>query len=490
VLKNNIRDKGSLSMVKDTDIKGNYIESLWTFFASVKLTVVVLLSLAALSIIGTLIPQNESPAEYFQAFGPFLYQVFFTLDIFDMYHSWWFQGLIIMLTVNIIVCSIDRLQVTGKTIFARNPKFNLGSYRSRKSRKDFNLNGDLDRWKDVLGGFMSREFRYCKVVPADKGFAITAEKGRLTRMGVYIVHLSIVILLIGGFVSSLKGFEGFANIAEGETTDTIQLRFTGGTLKLPFAVQCDDFDVQFYDTGAPKEFRSKLTIIENGQPVVQKDIIVNDPLRYKGINIFQASYGKMDNPGATIDTSKEILLGFQSKASGMSYNVKAQFKKPVELPEGLGRFVLSDYHPEAQFRGMAVGPALLGTLTPKEGAPLSVLLPIKFPKFDSMRGGQVVISVLKTGQMSEERYFTGLQITKDPGVGLVYAGFILIIAGCMVTFFMSHQQVVLEVQPKGQEVSVMISGKSNKNRVGFKYKLDRLADRLTSLDGKKNDTIK
>ncbi|MGD9366193.1 MAG: cytochrome c biogenesis protein ResB [Desulfobacteraceae bacterium] len=475
-------------MVAHTDIKGNYIESFWKFFASVKLTVVVLLSLAALSIVGTLIPQNESPAEYFRAFGPFLYQVLFTLDIFDMYHSWWFQGLIIMLTANIVVCSIDRLQVTGKTIFARNPKFNIGSYRSRKSRKDFILNGNLDRLKDAFGGFMSKEFRYCKVVPADKGFAITAEKGRLTRLGVYIVHFSIVILLIGGLVSSLKGFEGFANIAEGETTDTVQLRFAEGTLKLPFTIQCDDFDVQFYDTGAPKEFRSKLTIIENGQPVLQKDIIVNDPLRYKGINIFQASYGEMNNPGATIDISKEIVLGFHSKASGMSYTIKAPFKQPVEIPEGLGRFVIEDYHPEAQFRGMAVGPALLGTLTPKEGAPLSILLPIKFPKFDSMRGGQLVISVLKAGRMVEKRYFTGLQITKDPGVGLVYAGFIMIIAGCMVTFFMSHQQVVLEVQPKGQEVSVMVSGKSNKNKVGFQYKLDRLADRLASLGARKNDT--
>lgn len=475
-------------MVEHTDIKGNYIESLWKFFASVKLTVVLLLSLAALSIVGTLIPQNESPAEYFRAFGPFLYQVFFTLDIFDMYHSWWFQGLIILLTANIVVCSIDRLQVTGKTIFARNPKFNIGSYRSRKSRKDFVLNGTLDRLKDAFGGFMSKEFRYCKVVPADKGFAITAEKGRLTRLGVYIVHFSIVVLLIGGLVSSLKGFEGFANIAEGESTDTVQLRSTEGTLKLPFAVRCDDFDVQFYDTGAPKEFRSKLTIIENGQPVLQKDIIVNDPLRYKGINIFQASYGKMNNPGAAIDISKEIVLGVQSKASGMSYTIKAQFKQPVEIPEGLGRFVIEEYRPEAEFRGMAVGPALRGTLTPKEGAPLTILLPIKFPKFDNMRGGQFVISVLKTGQIFEERYFTGLQITKDPGVGLVYAGFILIIAGCMVTFFMSHQQVVIEVQPKGQEVSVMVSGKSNKNKVGFQYKLDRLADRLAALHAKKDDT--
>ena len=65
----------------------NYLDGLWKFFASIKLTIVVLLTLAALSIVGTLIPQNQSPADYFNAFGPFLYQVLNTLDVFNMYQS-------------------------------------------------------------------------------------------------------------------------------------------------------------------------------------------------------------------------------------------------------------------------------------------------------------------------------------------------------------------------------------------------------------------
>lgn len=469
-------------MIKDAEIKGNYIESLWAFFASVKLTVVILLLVAALSIIGTLIPQNENPAEYFRAFGPFLYQVLATLDIFDMYRSWWFQGLIIMLVVNIIVCSIDRLQTTGKIIFTKNPKFNLGNYRRRKSSKEFTLDGSLGPIKDGFSAFMSKEYGYCETVSADKGFAITAEKGRLTRLGVYGVHLSVVILLIGSLVGSLNGFEGYANIPEGESSDTIQMRFGTEAIKLPFAIQCDDFDVQFYDTGAPKEFRSKLTIIENGQPVLQKDIIVNDPLRYKGINIFQSSYGKLNNPTSGVDLSKEIELSIKSSASGKSYKIKTLLKKSVELPEGLGQLVIEDFHPAAKFKGMAVGPALQGNLTSEGGATVSVLLPINFPKFDSMRKGKVVIAVTKADISTEERYYTGLQITKDPGVGLVYTGFMMMILGCMVTFFMSHQQVVVEIQPKGKKIRVMVSGKTNKNKVGFRYKIERLADKLASLD--------
>jgi len=46
------------------------------------------------------------------------------------------------------------------------------------------------------------------------------------------------------------------------------------------------FSATFYNTGAPKEFKSILTVLENGKPV--KDytnvrIVVNEPLTYKGI---------------------------------------------------------------------------------------------------------------------------------------------------------------------------------------------------------------
>ena len=59
----------------------------WKFFTSIKLTVVLLLTLAVTSIGGTLIPQNADPAAYVQAYGEFAFRLFSTLGLFDMYHS-------------------------------------------------------------------------------------------------------------------------------------------------------------------------------------------------------------------------------------------------------------------------------------------------------------------------------------------------------------------------------------------------------------------
>ncbi len=469
-------------MNNDNKVTGNYIASLWSFFASVKLTVVVLLSLAALSIIGTLIPQNENPTEYFRVFGPFIFQVLDTLDIFDMYRSWWFQGLITLLVINIVVCSIDRLQSTGKMIFTKNPKFNLENYRRRKTRQDFRFLADVETCKERFHRQLSKQFGYCRVAAVHQGYAITAERRRWTRLGVYCVHLSIIVLLIGALVGSLNGFEGHVNIPEGDAADSIQQRFSAMPLKLPFTIRCEDFDVQFYETGAPKEFRSKLILLENGQPVLEKDIVVNDPIRYKGINIFQSSYGELDNTNPASVKIEDIELDFKSVASGMVYSRKAVLDHPIEIPEGLGTFTVNGFEPAAQFMGMAIGPALTGILTPYEGEPQSILLPTKFPKFDAMRKGAVIISVTKVTSMQQKRYYTGLQVTKDPGVNLVYFGFVLMIVGCMVTFFMTHQQVVVEIQPKGKGVSVMVSGKANRNNVGMQIIIERLARKLAAMD--------
>ena len=76
---------------------------------------------------------------------------------------------------------------------------------------------------------------------------------------------------------------------------------------------------------------------------------------------------------------------------------------------------------------------------------------------------------------TETRYYTGLQVTNDPGVWVVYTGFLLMIAGCIVTFFMSHQQICIEAQIDGKIRSVMIRGIANKNKIDIQRKIDAIA---------------
>jgi cytochrome c biogenesis protein len=467
------------------------LKKIWDFFASVRLTVVVLPCLAGTSIIGTIIPQNASHAAYFKHYGETVYRVFAMLDIFDMYHSWWFRLLLLLLTINIIICSIDRLTATWKIIFLKNPTFKITRFRRISRKEEFTTDHSVTRLMKCYGRAVSRRFGIYRSQPTETGFCIFAEKGRWTRLGVYAVHLSIVLMLSGGLIGSFLGFEGFVNIPEGQTIDHIHQRNSDTSLALDFAIRCDDFDISFYKNGMPKEYRSTLTVLEHGKSVLTKDIIVNDPLRYKGVNVFQSSYGKLppEKPPQQEISTDEFVVQFVSHKTGMVYTQKAVIGKVMEVPEGAGKLTITEFRPSADFMGQDIGNAFVGILTPKGKDPLEVLLPTRFANFDKMRKGAMVISVSGAASVAskplktpKEQYYTGLQITSDPGVPVVYAGFIMIIIGCFITFFMSHQQLCIEVVRVGEKSRVTVTATANKNKTGMHRKITKIARILVAAE--------
>jgi len=478
-------------MMSKQETSNGPFRSLWKFFASVRLTIVLLLTLASTSIVGTLIPQNESPEAYFNAYGAFFYRFFDIFGIFDLYHSWWFQTLMLMLALNVLVCSIERLSSAWGIIFVRHPSFNLSRFRRLEKKEEFTQDCRAEQLKSFYQSVISRSFGSLRVEDTDSGYAIFGEKGRWTRIGVYIVHLSVLLMLIGAMIGSVFGFEGFVNIAEGETVQHIRLRTDNAVRQLDFAIRCDDFDVSFYENGAPREFRSSLTIIEDGKPVLSRDIIVNDPLKYKGISLFQSSYGELPPQKQNIGTPEKFTLVFTSKATGMIYEKKASLGQPIQIPEGIGTFVVNEIRNSFHFRGQDLGTAFIGTLQQADGSPAEVVLPLQFPSFDKMgpifnknRKDAVIISVAGVEAKSAPaavRYYTGLQVAKDPGVWVVYSGFILMIFGCYMAFFMSHRQICVDVKDFGEKTHIMVAGTSNKNKLGAAREIKQVARMLTNL---------
>lgn len=473
-----------------------YFDSIWKLFASVKLTVILLLTMAGTSIIGTLIPQNEAPQQYLQSFGPFLFRIFHVLDLFDMYHAWWFQFFMLVLMINIIVCSVDRLSITWKIIFNKTPAFNPARFSALPKAQTFDAGISPDTMKEKAFAMLGKQFSYTRVETLASGYAVYAEKGRWTRLGVYAVHLSVVLLVLGSLIGSLFGYEGAVNIPEGESVRAIRLRNSERMILLPFDIRCDDFNLTLYNSGRPREYRSSLTLLNDGKPLVQKDIIMNDPLRYNGINIFQNSYGqfspsrKSEPKAIPIGPDDEITLSFTSTASGMTYERKTRLGQSVAIPEGLGTFTPESYLSAAKFGDQDIGSAVTGELEPANGASVDLMLPLNFPRFDKMRKGAVVIAVtgyphehFSPESEKEKRYYTGLQVTYDPGIWVVYAGFIMIIVGCYITFFTSHQQVCVLLDKTGGKISVTVSGTANKNKPAVWHKVEQLAERLATAVG-------
>ncbi len=75
-------------------------------------------------------------------------------------------------------------------------------------------------------------------------------------------------------------------------------------------------------------------------------------------------------------------------------------------------------------------------------------------------------------------YATGLQATKDPGVGLVYGGCLLMLVGLFVAFFLSHRRLFAFVASEGGQCRIIFAGEANKNKVGFEKKFSEFINML------------
>jgi cytochrome c biogenesis protein len=283
--------------------------------------------------------------------------------------------------------------------------------------------------------------------------------------------LSILIILAGGILGSLYGFKGHVEILEGKTIDRILLRVNDEEVPKPigFSVRCDDFNITYYDLKGPekrvKEYTSVLTILENGKEVLKKIVRVNHPLFYKGLTFYQSNYG----------TIHDIMLGIQWSNKKEKTFFRALEGATVPVPNS-GNFIrVLDYAPQVHNFGEGVQVVLFKPN--QEPQPFWLLK--AFPKFDEKRKDEFVF----TFEGDSPREFTGLQVTRDPGVGVVWIGCGLLIFGLIVSFFFSHQKVWIRI-PKSQSREVILAGSAHKNRVGFENTFSELVNRLRSLENK------
>jgi cytochrome c biogenesis protein len=455
----------------------NIINKLWRFFSSVKLSVVILLSIAATSIIGTIIPQNATPNSYRNYYGQWLYDVFNTIDLLDIYHSWWFQLLLWLLVVNIIVCSANRLTSTWKIIFPKTPVFNTNQFSKTKYRKEWVDNIPLESIKPIYLQYISNKYACSRIDETNDGVLLFAEKRRWTHLGVYAVHFSILLIVIGSLIGSIFGFDGYVNLPVGESTNKINMLNKNMEKVLNFSLRCDDFNISLYDSGMPKEYRSRLSVIKKNQVIVQKDIIVNDPLRFNGVNIFQSSYGK------TPDDHFSVI--FTDTESNVEYKKAAVAGQPVETPDKEGMLIFEGFQNSMPYMGHTIENVFVFRLIEHSGGSQHIIIPVNFPQFDRMRKGKFIISVSDVVFNN----FTGLQVTKDPGVPLVYSGFILMIIGCYITFFMYHEKICIELIKKNKSTRIVLSGKSLKERPGMQSKINQLANHLKQFNESKTKDL-
>jgi cytochrome c biogenesis protein len=418
---------------------------IYSFFSSVKLALFTLFLLAITSIIGTVIPQKESFSYYVQHYGESTAQLFQVLSIPDMYASWWFLALLTLLVVNLIVCSFNRFPGVWKQIKADNLDTSLSRLSKMRLKEKWVSNTSEETLATELSQSLAGKGWKTEQRQRDESLLLFAQKSAMSRTGVYIVHASILVIFVGALIGELYGYKGSVMLPETKTTDTIYAYDTSKPIPLGFEVRCDRFDIEFYATGMPKAYRSHLTILEDGKITLEKNIVVNDPLTYKGLTFYQSSYKGY----------QDFLLTITDQTDGKEEVVILPFQKRTGLSQHEGSIGVIN----AETMGQSV--TRIKVWFDDEQGPAST--------FWLKAGDQATVERTdkKYTIAAKQMYATGLQVAKDPGVWVVYIGCGMMILGLFVAFFMSHKRIWLLLTKEDKKTSVLMSGSANKNKVGF-----------------------
>lgn len=427
------------------------------FFASVQLTLFTFILLASSSIIGTIIQQNKEPYVYIQQYGPKLARIFELLDFYDMYNSSWFLSLLVLLSLNLIVCTIDRLPNVWRMVVMDNLQTTPDRLERQAHNQTFVVSEAPDAAFDAVKSSLATFGAGIQQSGQGDGAILFSQKGAWTRLGVYVVHASILIIFVGAIIGSIYGHKGGVNLPEGEAIDYIYEYGSNNTIDLGFTVRCDKFTLSYYDNGQPKEYRSDLTIIDNGKEVLSKAIVVNGPLDYKGYTFYQASY----------EPRNEMVVSIVNETSGVEksfYDVEPR-QEEKWLQEGVNFGVID-------IRGsQRTGYVYNLWFKDQQGAPTSVWL-------NENKSSKIERTAANYSVTLRRRYATGLQIAKDPGVWYVYAGCALMLLGLLVAFFLSHRRVWVYISRQGDSTRILLSGTANKNRIGFEKEFASVAENI------------
>lgn len=458
--------------------KHGIVDRVWRFFSSVSLAVVVFSVISITSIVGTIIEQQAEPernikllTKFFgESVAPAIFKALDSMGFTDMFSSWWFMGLLFIFATNLIVCSFDRLPRICKVVKTPITQLNEEQFNAIPSKQEVVLTGNIEKIGLKVHDALKKIGFRGEILKDGSMTQICAEKGRYSRLGVYVTHLSILLILLGAVVGMKFGFNGNLNLLEG-TSSRVAYGNNGQEIPLGFELRCDEFDVNFYpDSDRPKEYKSWLTVMESGKEVMKKEIEVNSPLTYNGITFYQASYG--------FERNRNGIFKFAVTPSGGSTQyVSVKFGEPFAVQGTNLTGVVVDFTP-------ALGVDASGKLFTYAESMNNPAAFVEFAEAGKPKFRQWVlkrypetwkspIGVVEFKDLWGVQY-TGLQVRKDPGVWIVYLGCIVMALGLYTAFFMSHARIWIRISEEKNLARLTIASSINKNRIAFGQTLDRL----------------
>jgi cytochrome c biogenesis protein len=458
-------------------IVGITIRRVWQTLGAIKTGVILLIVTVIVSAAGTVILQRPTtdPDEMQRAYSPHMLHLLDFLRLTDVFHAWWFVLLLALVSLSIIAASIQRFPNSWR-FFSRPHKCPDAAL-----RKALTVQAQVAIPDEETGlAAAERVFQKAGLKPErivrEDSFCLFGERNRISEFAVYIVHASLLFLFVGGIVDALYGWRGFVTLTRSEQANQVQQN--GKSRSLPFAIRCDGAGQENYPDGTPKRWWSELAVIEAGQVIQRKEIVVNDPLVYRGIRFYQASFGrtgKIDRlflaatPAGGQGETKEIALG-------QDETLPLDADTTVRLAEFIPDYVVQEGQIYPRSNDLGNPAAHLVVESRKTGKSVNVWLP-PIPGLEQNAEAPYQFEAKK----AEMAYYTGLEVSHEPGQWAVWTGVIVMGCGLALVFYLVHIRCwAVPVRNTRDQVTLWVGGAANRNKDVFERRFRRLVQEIES----------
>ena len=487
------------------------------FFSSVRFGVSLLIILVVLSMIGMLIVQQNVDGfdSYFASLTPAEKTVFGALGFFDIYHSWYYNGLLLVLSLNIVLASIDRFPSAWAYITKPKLKATKDFLFKQPTSTSFTIANDdeaqvIERIKAAFtaAGMKpvvteSKTIEYGTDETGKKDFSVVRERvqrvifgqaGKWNRIGAYIVHIALLTLFLGHFVALQTGFDADVRMIPGDENDRIEMiqfdldKKEKFEVQLPFSIACLDIEQKLIDQRAgidvsnTLDWRTRIKINDPEYGETVADVALNKPFTYRGYRFFQAQTIPVGN-------ARNITLELTSQSDGSVQKVEIPRLGSKTLADGT--FVeYEDFQPDFVFgpggrpdskTGDYNNPVAVLGVTPPGGERTRVFafagnvdnIPVGAPK----AGYKWKLTAFEKSPFAHV-----LSIKYDPYSGAFiawYFGGIGLMGALVFVFLIAHRRVWAIVEPNsfgGYDVAV--GGDTNRNHVAFEDKFTKLVEQI------------
>ncbi len=428
--------------------------------SSVKLTLALIILIAAASIIGTLIPQGRGGEFYAAKYGG-LSPLLVRLQLTDLYHSVWYLGLLALFALNTAVCTLTRLPPKWKRVF--NPRItsdedSLRAFDPKARWGSSAVPGDTEI--SVEEALRRRGYRIRSYRDGDR-LHLLARKRVAGRFGPDIVHSGLLVILAGGILSGLGGFRTEVALSEGETAPIP---------RAAFSLRLEEFTTEFHADGSVKDWKSTLTILEGGDAAATKTVEVNHPLTHRGFSFYQMSYG--------YDWGEARLEILVTNAVDPSFRrtvwLRPGERRPLDdghnTEIGLLRFFpdfILDENNEPRNRSFQPNnPAGLVEGRRNGKRIFERWIFARYPDFGRSHGADEAGYALEFRGLDAPQYSV-LEAARDPGVPLIWIGSLLLVAGLGLAFYWPSWEIRVIIATTRAQTAVSAGGTALRSRDRF-----------------------